>query len=257
MLRFQFSNCSGLGCGLSCRSAAYAANQHMSEIYFVRHGQASLGAADYDQLSPLGWQQARWLGEYFRAGGLRFDRAISGDLRRHRETVTGIAEGMGESLDSSIDAGFNEFTFRPLMKVYAQHRGGDGTISLQPDIFFQELHATLQAWMTGELDAAVAVAGTMNESWQQFEQRVGAALGAIQGGSEGERLLIVSSGGPTGLAMKQVLGLSDRTAVELMLQVRNTSVTRFYCDRERITLAAFNVLSHLDSADRRHAVTLV
>ena len=30
----------------------------MSEIYFVRHGQASLGARNYDQLSPLGWEQA-------------------------------------------------------------------------------------------------------------------------------------------------------------------------------------------------------
>ena len=67
----------------------------MSEIYFVRHGQASLGARNYDQLSPLGWEQARWLGEYFRDRGLEFDRVVIGDMRRHRETLEGISAGMG------------------------------------------------------------------------------------------------------------------------------------------------------------------
>jgi len=31
----------------------------MSEIYFVRHGQASFGSEDYDRLSPLGVRQAQ------------------------------------------------------------------------------------------------------------------------------------------------------------------------------------------------------
>ncbi len=229
----------------------------MSEIYFVRHGQASLGAVDYDQLSPLGWQQAGWLGDYFRERGLHFDKVISGDLRRHRETLAGIGEAMGVSWKPRIETGFNEFSFRPLMKIYGQFSGGDSTISLHPQTFFQQLRATLEAWMNGSLDAAVAGAGTVHETWQQFEQRVSTALGAIQQSSRGERILVVSSGGPTGLALKRVLGLSDQTAVELMLQVRNTSVTRFYCDRARITLAAFNQLSHLDAPDRRHALTLV
>ena len=33
----------------------------MSEIYFVRHGQASFGSEDYDRLSPLGVRQAQVL----------------------------------------------------------------------------------------------------------------------------------------------------------------------------------------------------
>ncbi|MFP3608465.1 histidine phosphatase family protein, partial [Paraburkholderia sp. SIMBA_053] len=37
----------------------------MAELYLVRHGQASLGADDYDQLSDAGEQQGIWLGEYF------------------------------------------------------------------------------------------------------------------------------------------------------------------------------------------------
>jgi len=34
----------------------------MGTLYLVRHGQASFGAANYDQLSPLGQQQCGQLG---------------------------------------------------------------------------------------------------------------------------------------------------------------------------------------------------
>jgi len=54
----------------------------MSEIYFVRHGQASLGAKVYDQLSKLGQQQAIWLGEHYRARNLSFDRVMNSTFAR-------------------------------------------------------------------------------------------------------------------------------------------------------------------------------
>ena len=42
----------------------------MGTLYLVRHGQASFGADDYDNLSPLGHQQRQRLGEYFKERGL-------------------------------------------------------------------------------------------------------------------------------------------------------------------------------------------
>ena len=36
----------------------------MSELYLVRHAQASFGADNYDQLSDHGHQQSRWLGRH-------------------------------------------------------------------------------------------------------------------------------------------------------------------------------------------------
>ena len=50
----------------------------VSLLYLVRHGQASFFAEDYDRLSPLGELQARRLGEFFAARGVRFDAAYSG-----------------------------------------------------------------------------------------------------------------------------------------------------------------------------------
>ena len=70
----------------------------MGTLYLVRHGQASFGAEDYDQLSALGRQQAVRLGEHWRARGLGFDAVITGTLRRHTQTLEGIAEGLQLSL---------------------------------------------------------------------------------------------------------------------------------------------------------------
>ena len=36
----------------------------MGSIYLIRHGQASLGAANYDELSPLGVRQSQLCGEF-------------------------------------------------------------------------------------------------------------------------------------------------------------------------------------------------
>ena len=68
----------------------------MTLVLVVRHGQASFGADDYDQLSPLGRRQAVRLGEYFRAKGMRFEAALVGTLNRHAQTFDGIAEGLRE-----------------------------------------------------------------------------------------------------------------------------------------------------------------
>ena len=47
----------------------------MSRIVLVRHGQASFWAAEYDQLSPLGIEQSRLLGEHWGASTMERVRA--------------------------------------------------------------------------------------------------------------------------------------------------------------------------------------
>ncbi len=72
-------------------------NRTERKIYLVRHGQASPGATDYDKLSSLGEQQARMLGEHMAAEGLAFDAVYAGTLRRHAQTLAGIATGFASS----------------------------------------------------------------------------------------------------------------------------------------------------------------
>ena len=76
----------------------------------VRHGQASFGADDYDQLSELGQRQSRRLGAYFRERGLTFEAVITGSLKRQQQTWRGIAEGLGQAeLQHLVWPGLNEY----------------------------------------------------------------------------------------------------------------------------------------------------
>ena len=81
----------------------------MGQLYLVRHGQASFGADDYDQLSDLGQRQSRRLGEYFRAKGLVFDAVIMGSLKRHAQTWQGIRDGIGGTPEPLVWPGLNEY----------------------------------------------------------------------------------------------------------------------------------------------------
>ena len=231
-------------------------NIPMSELYFVRHGQASLGARNYDQLSPLGWQQARWLGEHFRARELAFDRVIVGDMRRHRETLEGIATGMGTALDPVVDPRLNEFRFQPVLRQYCRRHRPDQPEPTTATEFFAILREVMAAWIAGDLDAELAADDQQLEGWADFNRRVVASLEEVSAVATGQRVLIVSSGGPKSLAVKHAMGLSDAAAVELMMQIRNTSTTRFQRDGERLALHAFNVLAHMERPDREHAITL-
>ena len=87
----------------------------MGTLYLVRHGQASFGAEDYDQLSALGRQQAVRLGEHWRARGLGFDAVITGTLRRHTQTLEGIAEGLQAMPQVLQLPGLNEYDSHALI----------------------------------------------------------------------------------------------------------------------------------------------
>ena len=50
----------------------------MSSILLVRHGQASFGAADYDNLSDVGHEQSRVLGAALAARGVSPDVVVAG-----------------------------------------------------------------------------------------------------------------------------------------------------------------------------------
>jgi broad specificity phosphatase PhoE len=49
------------------------------------------------QLSDLGHKQSVRLGEYFAYKGIHFDGLIAGTLRRHKQTLEGILQGMNRA----------------------------------------------------------------------------------------------------------------------------------------------------------------
>ena len=100
----------------------------MGVILLVRHGQASWGAADYDNLSELGHEQARITGAAPRGPrASRPTRVVCGSMRRHRPDRRGApSRPPGGTRDVDIDEGWNEFDHVQMLEVHGAPEGGDG-----------------------------------------------------------------------------------------------------------------------------------
>lgn len=221
----------------------------MAEIHLVRHGQASFGAADYDCLSPLGEQQAAWLGDYYARRGVVFERVVCGTLRRHHQTAQAICGELPQGPAVETLPGLDEFDFQALLAAAGVTR--ERVAASDPDLkrgFYRHLKQALTAWSRDELP------GPLPETWAAFQQRVAAALAELRA-QGAARTLVVSSGGPIGAAVAQILDAPAHSAIELNLQIRNTSVTECFTNAHALRLVSFNALPHLDPADRRHAIT--
>ena len=144
----------------------------MAELYLVRHGQASFGAADYDRLSERGEQQSVWLGEYFARQDIVFDRVICGTLRRHEQTVDGILRGMGMSGTAyEQHAGLNEYDFQGLFAALGEDfpeltQLASGSMRDH----YRALKQVLHLWSDDK------IRGPLPETWAAFQQRVADAF---------------------------------------------------------------------------------
>jgi broad specificity phosphatase PhoE len=221
----------------------------MGTLYLVRHGQASLGAADYDHLSPLGERQSILLGQYFAAQGLRFDAVIAGTLRRHLQTLAGILQGMGHEADHLPWPGLNEYDSEAVIAaIHPQPLVRPDTPELVRH-HFRLLRDGLAAWMAGKTQPAGMPA------WPDFVAGVTGALDHVRAEHFGKQVLMVTSGGPISTAVAQVLGATPAASIELNLRLRNTSVTEFAFNPKRLSLVTFNTLPHLDAPSLREAIT--
>ncbi len=220
----------------------------MGTLYLVRHGQASFGADDYDQLSELGVRQSVRLGQYWRARGIRFDAVLTGTLRRHAQTWAGIAEGAGYAQEALALPGLDEYDSAAVIAaIHPQPLPKPDT----PERYrhhFRLLRDGLRQWMNG------VVSPRGMPSYPEFLAGVTGALDRVRQHAGGQ-VLIVSSGGPIATAVGHVLGTTPETAIELNLRIRNSAVTEFSYSPKRHSLLSFNTLPHLDAPELADWVT--
>ena len=213
----------------------------MGTLYLVRHGQASFGAEDYDQLSDLGHRQAVRLGEYFRHKGLVFDAVLVGTLRRHAQTWAGIAEGAGLAHTPLLWPGLNEYDAEAVVKtIHPMPLAKPDTPELYRN-HFRLLRDGLTQWMNG------VVSPHGMPDYDDFRHGVVSALDHVRTQHSGN-VLLVSSGGPISTAVGHVLGTTPETTIELNLRIRNSALTEFVFTPKRHMLLTFNTLPHLDDA---------
>jgi broad specificity phosphatase PhoE len=215
----------------------------MSHITLIRHGQANTKArneADYDQLSPLGHQQATWLGAHLHASANHHQRVYCGTLRRHIET----AQSMGYGDQIIQDARLNEMEYFTLAQLLEAQQGLE--IPTEREGFIQHLPTVFKAWHRDEINDPP-------ESFQSFHTRVDAALAEIATGTG--PALVITSGGLIAMAMRQVLDLNMDAMARVALAIMNTSMHRLYPIGGLLTPVLFNAIPHLENPDRHYAQT--
>ena len=221
----------------------------MGTLYLVRHGQASFGADDYDNLSDLGQRQSQRLGEYWRAKGLTFDAALVGTLKRQSQTLTGILQGADVAALPTLPwPGLNEYDSAAVIAaIHPQPLPKPNTPELYRE-HFRILRDGLTQWMNG------VVSPKGMPSYAEFVHGVTSALEHVRSQHAGN-VLMVSSGGPISTAVGHVLGTAPETTIELNLRIRNASVTEFAFTPKRHMLVTYNTLAHFDGADHANWIT--
>jgi len=225
----------------------------MSEIFFVRHGQASFGTDDYDRLSPLGVRQAKILARYLAQTGKIFDAVYCGTMERQQKTAEAFLNHYRENQLAvprpQIDDTFNEYDSlavwealipemtaeQPALAAELEKLPGDRKV------FQMVFSRVMNRWTRGEYKASGI------PSWDDFTRRVVAGVEKIatRHGAK-KRLAVFTSGGPISLAVKSALGLSDRMTLEISWQLMNASITRLKYNSKGIMLAGFNEVGHLE-----------
>ena len=220
----------------------------MGDIYLVRHGQASFGADDYDNLSARGEEQCHRLGQHMK-GFIKPEVMLSGQHRRHRQSLASFCEGADFNPNKENElADFNEFDHEQVLFKAFPHLVTKQDIALElaslPDPrkrFHQMFQQSVERWISGNHDQEYS------ESWQTFQVRCiqGLTTCIEQYASKGP-IMVFTSGGPVAAITQHVLGLTDKATFELNENLVNSGVTRLRFNKNRASLSYLNSFGHLE-----------
>lgn len=225
----------------------------MSEIYFIRHGQASFGAQNYDRLSEKGVIQAAVLGKHLAELEIKFDAIYFGQMDRQQKTAKGVidayrAKGLFVP-KPFVDARFNEYDSEAVWDAQIKRMLEEDPNLLDElnnnplnNAAFQKVFSRLvQRWVSGKFDSAGDVI------WSDFKhQVVNGVQSIIEKEGSGKKIAVFSSGGPVCAAVQMAMELSDMKAIEISWQVMNASITRFRYGSGQVSLTGFNEITHLE-----------
>lgn len=240
----------------------------MATLHVIRHAQASMFAANYDQLSPLGEQQARTLGaalaeRLVAAGRLGYDAVYTGPAKRQRDTAALVVEALRArglaAPDPIVLDGANEHDGQhlvmgvlargdhaPELAALAERARDPAADKRQRARDWQRVYeAIMKRWLRGE----VAVEG--HESWLDFHARVLATYALLRREASGETLFFTSVG-PKAAILHDLLGIPPQDAFELGWRIYNTAITRIIHSGSRATLDGFNEVAHLPLGQWTH-----
>ena len=205
----------------------------MGQIFLVRHGQASFGSSNYDQLSAHGQAQAGLLGQWFAQRGQRLDRVVTGTMVRHRQSAAAcLAQLAGAPHEDAwhADGGFNEYDHDEILHRHRPEFAEPGEVRRflaatdNGNRAFQQIFQdAMGRWMGGAHD------DEYREAWPVFRQRCVAALHrVVSAAGTSQTAVVFTSGGTIATLCQHVLRLPDAQVFELNWTLVNSGVTKLY-----------------------------
>lgn len=248
----------------------------MITILLARHGQASFGQKNYDNLSELGETQARMLGEHYANTERRIDAVFSGSLVRQQDSARHFIDSYHATLDASsqltplhskrlelsdstLIEEFNEFNHQDVLTKSNPAFASQMAIAMEigqakvPKLRLAELFdQAMQRWHGGEYDSDYI------ENWTEFNERTQRALERIRTQAtlvekpdEDSTVLAFTSGGVIAAITAQLFKQDSQMAYQLNKRLINTGVTAITLQRESLRLLSLNEYSHLFSGGER------
>ncbi|MFJ8913261.1 histidine phosphatase family protein [Amycolatopsis sp. NPDC102389] len=209
----------------------------MGAIYLVRHGQASFGAENYDQLSPRGFEQSTVVGEELLRRGVEFTQARAGSLARQRDTAATALKVLGSGIAVVEDERWNEYDHVDIAKYHAAGAQQNDSRAYQA-----ALDGALNAWVSA------GASGPCAETWPQFLERVKGALSDVVASlGKGEHAVVFSSGGVIATVCGLLMGTPEAGLLKLNRVTVNAGITKLVSGRGGVTLLSFNEHPHFEA----------
>jgi broad specificity phosphatase PhoE len=224
----------------------------MAVIYLIRHGQASWGQQDYDNLSERGVEQSKILGAALRHRLGKPDRVISGTMRRHRQTAEHTLRAMGAEPLWIEDSRWNEYDHEQLLRQAQSAQTGSLPSGLGSQLingqeikfsFQQFFDSALRRWISGEHDMDYA------ETWPDFQSRVAIALHQSIEENPGVTL-VFTSGGAISAAVRQIWQLPSESWLNVNRVIANATITKLVIGKQGLHLSTFNEHHHFEGSSR-------
>ena len=233
----------------------------MSQIYFIRHGQASFGTDNYDRLSDLGRSQSEVIGDFLTRTNVSFDAVYSGSMERQIETARLTLARMPEGsirTPLEIRPQFNEYSSDAVIPSLLP-----AVVSRNPELepmvdrmstdrrsFQLVFEKVMDLWVSGEGE------NQEGESWERFSSRViSGTREVMEANGRKKTLAVFSSGGAISVVMMMALGLTGHMAIKLNWLMKNASISTFLYNDEGIMLSSFNSTAHLEIKDDPGLIT--
>lgn len=232
----------------------------MAAIYLIRHGQASFGHTNYDQLSELGKLQATRLGQVLSTRLPQFDAVCLGTLKRHQQTAENCITEFGHNLadlQPRFDSGWNEYDhqnilarYRPEFVTAESMMEFIGAQENPQETLAEGFNGAIDRWIQAEDDTGYV------ESWGEFTARVHRALAdTISEHSEAKNIAVFTSGGPISIVAQHLLGVGQDQIMRMNWTLMNCGVTKLVSTKSRLFVSSLNEHTHFEGQQNNHFIT--